>query len=96
MLRRIAADAGAALVELAGFGGRRVMLPDVVHPTSAGQLAIADIAARALGAVRLPSSLAEPATGRWATARYEAWWWRLWLRDVMRRGSERRRVSAVA
>ena len=93
VLARIAADTGAVLVDLARFGGRRLVLPDVVHPTSAGQLAIADAAARALGASRLPSSLAQPVDGRVTAARHEAWWWRLWLRDVLRRVRERRTAA---
>ncbi len=72
-------------VELAAFGGRRLVLPDAVHPTSAGQLAIADSVARALGSPRLPSSLAEPVAGPVHAARYEAWWARMWLRDRVRR-----------
>jgi lysophospholipase L1-like esterase len=92
-LRRVATGAGALLVDLAGFGGRRVVLPDAVHPTSAGQLALADAAARALGAPRLPSALAEPADGAIPEARYAAWWWRLWGRDVVRRARERRTAA---
>ncbi|MDX6641437.1 MAG: hypothetical protein QOF12_2448 [Solirubrobacteraceae bacterium] len=88
-LRRVASGAGALLVELAGFGGRRVVLPDAVHPTSAGQLALADAAAQVLSAPRLPSSLAEPVDGTLHEARYEGWWWRLWARDVVRRARER-------
>lgn len=89
-LRRVAARTGATLADLSGFGGRRLVLPDVVHPTSAGQVAIADVAARALGAPRLPSSLARPLGTPGHIARYEAWWARLWLRDLLRRRRERR------
>jgi lysophospholipase L1-like esterase len=89
VLRELAADAGVLLADLAGFGGRRLVLPDAVHPTSAGELAIADVVARALGAPRLPSAPAEPLRGPLHAARYEAWWARLWVRDVIRRGRER-------
>ncbi|MCW2966348.1 MAG: hypothetical protein JWM71_120, partial [Solirubrobacteraceae bacterium] len=54
------------------------------------QLAIADAVAAALGAPRRPSSLAEPVTGAVHDARYAAWWWRLWARDVIRRRRELR------
>lgn len=81
--------AAPEVVDLSGFGGRRNVLPDAVHPTSAGQLAIADAVARALGAPRVPSSLAEPVRGPVHEARYEAWWARLWIRDVVRRARER-------
>lgn len=89
-LARVAARTGAALADLSSFGGRRLVLPDVVHPTSAGQVAMADIAARVLGAPRLPSSLARPLTAPGHVVRYEAWWARLWLRDLLRRRRERR------
>lgn len=91
ILREVAARHGATVVDLSRFGGRRRVLPDAVHPTSLGQIALADAAALALGAARLPSALADaPADGVGARARYEAWWARLWLRDVIRRASERR------
>ncbi|MDX6665679.1 MAG: hypothetical protein QOG68_1885 [Solirubrobacteraceae bacterium] len=76
----------AEIVELADFGGRRHVLPDAVHPTSAGMLAMADRVAAALGAPTRPSALVDPPAGR---VRYEAWWWRLWLRDALRRALER-------
>ncbi len=88
-LRRVAGWGGALVCDLAGFGGRRNVLPDAVHPTSAGELAIADAAARTLGVARMPSSLADPLGGPWHRARYEAWWTQLWLRDLVRRARER-------
>lgn len=90
VLRRVASEQGAIVCDLSGFGGRRHVLPDAVHPTSLGELAIADAAAQALGAPRMPSSLAEPGRGVGHRARYEAWWARLWVRDVVRRARERR------
>ncbi len=43
-----AARVGATLVDLRGFRGRRVLMPDHVHPTAFGQIAIAE---RVLGAL---------------------------------------------
>jgi lysophospholipase L1-like esterase len=56
-VRRIAAATGAALCELDDLQGDGLLERDLVHPTAAGQLAIADRAARVLGAPRLPSAL---------------------------------------
>jgi lysophospholipase L1-like esterase len=86
-LRTVAAEAGAVLCDLAEFGGRRNVLPDAVHPTSVGEVAIADAAAQALGAPRMPSTLADRPRGG---LRFELWWARLWARDVLRRARERR------
>ena len=85
-LRAVAARHDTTIADLRAFGGAAHVLPDAVHPTSAGELAIADLAARALGAPVLPSSLADPPPGgARARARYAAWWSRLWLRDLARR-----------
>jgi lysophospholipase L1-like esterase len=62
-VRRVAERHGAAVADLADFGGWTLVLPDVVHPTALGQLEIADRAARALGAPTLPSSLVETPQG---------------------------------
>lgn len=83
---RILRALGAEVVELADFGGRREVLPDAVHPTSAGMLAIADRVAAAIGAPRPSAAVDSPPAG----LRYEAWWRRLWVRDVIRRARERR------
>jgi lysophospholipase L1-like esterase len=53
-LRRAAADAGAIVVPLDDFRGARFVWADRVHATAAGQVELADRAARALGAP-LPS-----------------------------------------
>ncbi len=37
-----AGEVGATIVDLRGFRGRRVLMPDHVHPTALGQIAIAD------------------------------------------------------
>lgn len=81
------------LVELSDFGGRLHMLPDAVHPTSAGMLAIADRALRTLrpeGGWRVDHTYVGRPWDRKSRWRYEAWWWRLWQRDVRRRARERR------
>jgi len=41
-IEREAARVGAILVDLRGFRGRRVLMPDHVHPTAFGQIAIAE------------------------------------------------------
>lgn len=41
-IEREAARVGATIVDLRGFRGRRVLMPDHVHPTALGQIAIAD------------------------------------------------------
>ena len=42
IVERCARDAGALVVDLSGFGGRRVLMADHVHPTAFGQIAIAE------------------------------------------------------
>jgi lysophospholipase L1-like esterase len=85
-VRRVAERHGAALADLADFGGWTLVLPDVVHPTALGQLEIADRAARALGAPELPSALVEtPRTPlRYAPAHARAL-----ARQLARRARER-------
>ena len=78
---------GVEIVELADFGGRQNVLPDAVHPTSAGMVALAARAAAALGAPPPAEEVPPP------DARYHAWWWRLWVRDVIRRARERRQYA---
>ena len=53
-LARAAEEAGAVLVRLDDFGGARFVWADRIHATAAGQVELADRAARALGAP-LPS-----------------------------------------
>ena len=86
---------GAVVVDLGDFGGETLVLPDAVHPTARGEVAIADRAALALRAAgvqvaRLPSELLEkPAPGVRARAR---WRWRygvLAAKDALRRAKER-------
>jgi GDSL-like lipase/acylhydrolase family protein len=92
IVRAVAAEHGAALVELDDLAGPPWLLPDAVHPTARGQLEIADRAARVLGAGTLPSSLVEVHGSRRALARFAARWGVLLARDVRRRGAERIRA----
>src|SRR3954468_16148149 len=87
-IRRLAAEHGATVVALDDLAVHRALLPDAVHPHAVGQLEIADRAARALGAARLPSSLTEPERGLRARARWERAYARMWVRDVARRVRE--------
>ena len=89
VVRAVADDAGAVLVDLENLSGPPWLLPDEVHPTAIGQLEIADRAARALGARRLPSSLVEIHASRRARARFAARRGVLLARDLRRRGIER-------
>ena len=58
IVRAVAAEHDAALVELDDLAGPPWLLPDAVHPTARGQLEMADRAARALGSPARPSELA--------------------------------------
>jgi lysophospholipase L1-like esterase len=88
ILRRLATEAGAVVVDLDDFGGWKNVLPDAVHPTSLGQLAIADRAATALGAP-LPSSRADVTHSPGAHARYAAFYATQLAKDHLRRHRER-------
>ena len=94
-IRALAAEHGATVVALDDLAVHRALLPDAVHPHAVGQLEIADRAARALGAERLPSSFAPPEQGLRARFRWERAYARMWLRDVARRVREGG-VSALA
>jgi lysophospholipase L1-like esterase len=87
IIRDIAAHAGPAIVvELDDLAGAPFLLPDEVHPTARGQLEIADRAARALGAPRLPSRTVEIHDSRRARGRFAA------RQGVLLAGDLRRRV----
>jgi lysophospholipase L1-like esterase len=86
-VRRVAAQHGALVADLADFGGWTNVLPDVVHPTPPGQVEIADRAARALGAGVLPSALVADRRGH--DARYAPAHARALARDLVRRVRER-------
>jgi lysophospholipase L1-like esterase len=89
VVRAVADDLGAVLVDLEDLGGPPWLLPDEVHPTAIGQLEIADRAARALGAPRLPSSFVTVHRSRRAHARFLARRGVLLARDLSRRAVER-------
>jgi hypothetical protein len=69
VIEREAQRAGAAVVDLAGLRGWRLVLPDAVHLTAAGQLHLADRAAAALG-VAPPSQRCEVDRTWLGAARY--------------------------
>jgi lysophospholipase L1-like esterase len=48
IVRRVGGERGAIVVDLAGFGGRHLIMADRVHPTALGQIAIAERALAAL------------------------------------------------
>ena len=89
IIRRAARRHGAALCDVDDLAGPPWMLPDAVHPTAVGQLQIADRAAQALGAPRLPSSLVEVHESPRAKARFAARYGVMYARDVRRRALER-------
>jgi lysophospholipase L1-like esterase len=49
-----AVEAGATIVDLRGFRGRSVLMPDHVHPTALGQIAIAERVVEALADEGMP------------------------------------------
>ena len=85
IIERVAARHGTVVVDLSDFAGARWVWADHVHATATGQVEIADRAARALGAERLPSQLAEP------PAPDAAYWWHYGRRAVR----ERLRIAAA-
>jgi len=94
ILRAAAAERCAAVADLDDLAGPPWLLPDGVHPTALGQLKIADRAARAIGAPRAPSSLADVYSSRRARARFGARWGALLAKDLRRRAIERVRPPA--
>jgi lysophospholipase L1-like esterase len=92
IVRRVAANHGAAVVALDDLAGRPWLLPDAVHPTALGQLEIADRAARALGAPNLPSSLVAVERGGRARLRFARRQAVLLAADLRRRTVERLRA----
>jgi lysophospholipase L1-like esterase len=88
VVRAVARAHGAAVADLDDLAGPPWLLPDAVHPTALGQLEIADRAARALGAPRLPSSRVEVHGSRRARARFAARWAVLLAGDLRRHATE--------
>src|SRR3954468_20704324 len=84
-----AATPGATVVALDDLAGAPFLLPDAVHPTARGQLEIADRAARALRAPRLPSDTTELHDSRRARSRFAARRGVLLAKDLKRRAVER-------
>ena len=78
IIERCAREAGALVVDLAGFSGRRVLMADHVHPTAFGQIAIAERALAVLDCDGLtartrPSELVVPdESTRWRRLRGDA------------------------
>ena len=73
-IRRAAANHDALLLELETFGGRQLMMPDHVHPTALGQVALAELAVELLAADGLagrirPSDLIAYETTPWGRFR---------------------------
>lgn len=101
LIRRVAAEHGAACGDLDALGGPLLMMPDAVHPTALGQLRIADVAAWALRAAGtpvpvLPSSLAEIDDRPPGLVRYGATYAGWLARDLARRRRERRAAETAA
>ena len=94
IVRRAADEVGATVVELEDLAGAPRLLPDAVHPTAVGQLEIADRAARALGASRLPSAAVELHDSRRARGRFAARHGVLLAGDLRRRAVERLRPQS--
>jgi lysophospholipase L1-like esterase len=83
-IARVAQRTGAYLCDLADLGGWVEILPDAVHPTAIGQVAIADRAARVLGAPVAPSALAGVPHGRRARLHHAPGWIRAVLHERLR------------
>ena len=76
-IERAAAESGALVLDLRGFGARNRVMADAVHPTAFGQIAIAERALDVLAAdgmeVRVrPHSLIAYETTRWRRLRGDA------------------------
>jgi lysophospholipase L1-like esterase len=90
VIERLAGEYAASVCDLRRLSGWRLVLPDTVHLTALGQLHVAELAARALGADRSPRDLADPhrsvrAHVRYALTTHAAAAWR----DRRRRLAER-------
>jgi lysophospholipase L1-like esterase len=95
VVRRVAREVGAVVVDLDDLTGPPWLLPDAVHPTALGQLEIADRAARALGAARVPSSGVEIHRSRRARARFAGRLGVMLVGDLRRRAVERVRMPSA-
>lgn len=90
-IERGATAHGVLVADLRPLAGPRLVLPDAVHPTALGQLAIADAAAQVLGIYPPPSR--RVALDRSARARgsFALAWSRDLAHDLARRARERSR-----
>jgi len=70
VLARHAAELGALLVDLRGFGARNQVMADRVHPTAFGQVALAERALRVLAADGLPTRVPPASLIAWETTRW--------------------------
>ena len=100
-IRRVASRRGALLLALDSLSGPPDVLPDAVHLTAFGQVAVADLAAGVLAADGmevsvLPSVPAAADRSRTARVRFALSWKRMHARDLIRRASERARVWRAA
>jgi lysophospholipase L1-like esterase len=95
IVRRVASEAQALVVDLDDLAGAPWLLPDAVHPTAVGQLEIADRAARVLGAPLLPSRTVEVHRSRRARGRFAARHGVLLAGDLRRRAVERLRPQSL-
>lgn len=98
IVRDVAVEHGALVLDLTDFGGRRLVLPDAVHPTATGQVELAARAVELLEAdgLRAPDGrrpanpwlLADPYLSVRARVAAERRWLRGLGRDVRRRAVE--------
>jgi lysophospholipase L1-like esterase len=95
IIRQIGREESATVVDLEDLAGAPWLLPDAVHPTAVGQLEMADRAARALNAPRLPSQAVEVHDSRRARTRFAARHGVLLAKDVHRRVVERLRPQST-
>jgi len=77
VIRRLAGEHGALVLDLSDFGARNLVMADHVHPTAFGQIAIAeralDVLARdGMRVLVRPSSLIRYRTTRWGRLRGDA------------------------
>ena len=67
IIGRLAAAAGALLVDLSDFGARNMVMADHVHPTAFGQIAIAERALAVLSRDGLPARVPPRSLIAWST-----------------------------
>jgi lysophospholipase L1-like esterase len=94
VIERAAAEHGALVLDLRGFGARNLVMADAVHPTAFGQIAIAERALAVLAtdgmAVRVrPSALIAYETTRWKRLRGDATYAYRQLKQALRIAARR-------